>query len=614
MQLKTLLRIDKEDFIPILLVFSLALIARFFYLIDYSKVFFYPLLPYSDSYAYLSWAKDIAYGKVIADFAFMKWPLYAYFLSFLYKILFNNISLIYYFQFLLGALNCVLVYLIAKILFNRAVAFFASLVCVWYAIFIFYEGLLVYTALSLLLNSLFFLLFLIYKDRLTLLRLLGLGILLGICTLTQGNIIIFGILAIIGINMFYKQSRKGLIAGFSLFLAGLFMVLGLATLHNYLAEKDFLLLQGNTGINFYFGNNPQSNGLYHELDYFAPSQENWFRDSRVLASLESGRELKTSEVENYWFNRALNYIKGDPKRYMALAIKKFFYIFSGNEYVHDKEFAAAKKAHIFRFFFFDLRFILPLALLGMVSRIREYKKLFLLYLAVVVFSLSIVPFYINSRYRITIVPFLAIFAAYGFFNLINAIKAKRHRYYSMLVLFLLVFSWLVNFNPLFLGSNSVSSRVQSFNTHYFLAQEYYQRKDLLRVLQELNTASLLNPKSKKVLFFQGVVYFELEKLNEAEGKFKAALEVYPLEVDAYQNLGLIYLRQNRLGEAKEMFKKVISLDPKDIAAHFEMGRIYKQKGDFAKAEKELNFVLQKINPWRTEEIALIKNDLLSLKK
>ncbi|MBU1999356.1 MAG: tetratricopeptide repeat protein, partial [Candidatus Omnitrophica bacterium] len=268
----------------------------------------------------------------------------------------------------------------------------------------------------------------------------------------------------------------------------------------------------------------------------------------------------------------------------------------------------------FRFFFFDLRFILPLALLGMVSRIREYKKLFLLYLAVVVFSLSIVPFYINSRYRITIVPFLAIFAAYGFFNLINAIKAKRHRYYSMLVLFLLVFSWLVNFNPLFLGSNSVSSRVQSFNTHYFLAQEYYQRKDLLRVLQELNTASLLNPKSKKVLFFQGVVYFELEKLNEAEGKFKAALEVYPLEVDAYQNLGLIYLRQNRLGEAKEMFKKVISLDPKDIAAHFEMGRIYKQKGDFAKAEKELNFVLQKINPWRTEEIALIKNDLLSLKK
>ena len=149
-------QLDKKDFLPVLIIFTLAMIFRVFYLKDLVKTSVYPVLPYSDGYSYYLWAKDIASGELLGNKAFMQWPLYAYVLGFLFKITANNVLLVYLFQFILGAVNCVLVYFIGKQLFNRIVGFTAGLMCAWYGIFIFHEGLLIYTSLSLFFNSLLF--------------------------------------------------------------------------------------------------------------------------------------------------------------------------------------------------------------------------------------------------------------------------------------------------------------------------------------------------------------------------------------------------------------------------------------------------------------------------
>jgi 4-amino-4-deoxy-L-arabinose transferase-like glycosyltransferase len=154
----------------------------------------YPLLQDSDGYSYFTWAKDIASGDFLGSKTFTKWPLYAYFLGAMFKFFGSNISLVYAIQFVLGSVNSVLIYLISGILFkSRRVGFIAALLNILYGLYIFYEGLLIYTNLSLFLNLLLFLFLLLIKNNLSRMRIFGLGLFLGVCTILQANIIIFGI-------------------------------------------------------------------------------------------------------------------------------------------------------------------------------------------------------------------------------------------------------------------------------------------------------------------------------------------------------------------------------------------------------------------------------------
>ena len=77
---------DKKDSIFILIIFVLAIFLRLAYLADYRSTDIYPLLQDSDSQAYYNWGRDIASGDVLGSRAFMKWPLYAYFLAFFIKL------------------------------------------------------------------------------------------------------------------------------------------------------------------------------------------------------------------------------------------------------------------------------------------------------------------------------------------------------------------------------------------------------------------------------------------------------------------------------------------------------------------------------------------------
>ena len=160
-------KFDKRDVLIILFIFILAISIRMVYLNQYQSTNIYPVLAHSDSYSYYIWAKDIASGVLLGDRAFMKWPLYAYFLGFLFRFVGENISAIYLLQFVLGAISCCLVYMIARVIFNKSIGFVAALLCVFYGLFMFYEGLLIYTSLSLFLNLILFLWILNIKDNFT---------------------------------------------------------------------------------------------------------------------------------------------------------------------------------------------------------------------------------------------------------------------------------------------------------------------------------------------------------------------------------------------------------------------------------------------------------------
>jgi len=610
-------QINRKDIIFVAIILVLAMAFRVFYLMDYLNSRIYPVLQYSDSYSYLLWAKDISAGDLWGSKAFMKWPLYAYFLGSLLKLFKNNLAAVYLFQYLLGAINCVLIYFIARRIFNQGVGLIAGLLCAWCGLFIFYDSLLIYTNLSLFLNSLLFLFILGIADKPDNNKLFWAGIFLGICVIAQASIGLFGILAIIWVLKRQGESLRKLSYKFTIFFCALGIIVGSVTLKNLLAEKDFVLIAGNVGFNFYSGNNPQASGAFYCPPNIALNQEDMFRDSRIIASAETGRNLKTSEVSGFWFNKSFAFIRNEPGKWLGLLSRKINYVFSAKEFMHDLEYNfLSDKIRIFKVMFMDLRFILPFSLLGVFLAFRRFPQSALLYLALISSALSISLFFVTSRYRMVMLPYLVIFAAFGLVAVWNSLKDRRFIKFLLFCLALSLSFILIDANRLSVQKGMANSKFDSpaFGYHLDKAFVYESNSDYQDALKELNLAQGIEPDNYRVIFRQGVVYSRMDNLKPAEEKFKDTIRTNPLCQDAYYNLGLIYNRQSRFMEAEGVLKKAVLLDPDNVESRFELGLAYKATGSLSAAKQEFSLALKKINRWRSDERALIEKELKSLER
>jgi len=597
-----------------LAIFIIALALRLLYLIDYRKSEVYPVLPYSDGHSYLAWAKDIASGEIIGNKAFMKWPFYAYFLAAIFKFTSAGPAVVYLFQFFLGGLNCLLVYFIARHIFDRRTAFISGLCCAGYGLFIFYEGLLIYTSLSLFLNSLLFLYLLYIRAEPDNKKLFLAGILLGIAVITQANIIIFGVLALAWILIQTGKGFTRIWRGFLLFIFSLSLIIGLVTFRNYMLEKDLVLITGNLGLNFYCGNSPKSSGLFYCPREITPTQDGMFRDARIIAQLASGKAtpLKTSQVSAFWIKQAFVFIKDKPVEYARLFLRKIAFTFSPQEFVHDIEYHYIReRIRIFRFLFMDLRFILPFSILGMFFGMRRFKDTVFLYLVIATLSLSIAIFFVSARYRIMLAPFLIIFAAYALVNVWDTLKEGRYLKLSFIFVFLALVIFLAFNNRLGGNNQAVRSSEKDSNFLYHLekAKRYLGAENYKSALDELKKAGSIEQHNQLVALTYGAAYYQIGDLKAAEDKFKEAVSISPIYVDAYYNLGLLYNRMGRYSEAVEALKKGLSFDGEDPGMHFELGRAYKARGEFVSARNEFSLALAKINRWRLTEKRLIEAEL-----
>ncbi|MCM8799479.1 MAG: glycosyltransferase family 39 protein [Candidatus Omnitrophica bacterium] len=598
--------ISKKEFIFLISIFILAFNLRVLYLKDYENIrFYYPVLEGSDSYYYLNWAKSIVEKDFIGKKVFMQWPLYAYFLASLLKLFDFNLIYIYFFQFFLGSLNCILIYFICKNIFNKLVGFTATILYLCYGLFIFYEGLLLYSGLSAFLNSLLFLYFLYLRENLNKKTLFLIGIFLGICSITQAHIIIFGIIAVIFILLEKKLKFKKFTYNFIVFSIGLAIVLGLVSFRNYFVAKDRVLISAQLGLNFYLGNNPNNpKGLFYFPFYITPNSEAMFRDAKVLAKLEAGRDLKPSEVSNFYFKKALRFIVNNPYTYLKIIANKLFFIFSPKEYIHEWEFFGIKdKIELFKYLALDLKFLIAFFYLGLLFGLKNIRNNYLIYLALFSLSFGIILFFVSSRYRISIVPFMIVFASFGIYKSLALLFKKR--YFGFLSILLLAISMNVIFDR-----KETNSKTFEFISKLEKAIYYKDKRNYISALKELEVIS--NSDNPLVLHTLGELYYKLNNFEKSEEFFKKIILKYPFFVDAYYNLGFLYNQQRKYLEAKEILIKAISLDPEDIPAHFELAKAYKNLGEITKAKEEFWFVLNNYDLKDREEREKIEKEFLSL--
>jgi tetratricopeptide (TPR) repeat protein len=93
----------------------------------------------------------------------------------------------------------------------------------------------------------------------------------------------------------------------------------------------------------------------------------------------------------------------------------------------------------------------------------------------------------------------------------------------------------------------------------------------------------------------GNMYANKKNYDEAEKRYRRAIEIRDNSVLAHHNLGLIFLLKGNLDSAEIKFKKGISIDSLAPDGYFQMSNIYQQKGMIPEAISALE-KLQKIVP------------------
>jgi tetratricopeptide (TPR) repeat protein len=594
----TLRLFSKSGFIFAVIVF-LAFTLRLLYLNQ--TIDFIQPVESSDSYFYLQWAKDILRGNLLGKDVFYALPVFPYFLSLAYGFSGGEIFDLLLIQLFIGSINCGLIYILGKRLFNNQVGIIAAVIACGYRMFIFYDRMLLPASLTIFSGVLLALLLLKLRSNPSLRIWFCSGLFLGLCALICASFSLLAVVILFWIIYEYKKRpfKKRLLC-YVAFIFPFFLIIGVISLRNYLVAGDPVLITAHSGINFYIGNNAQAQGLFKAPPYMRPTQSGLIEDAHIIAEQMEGRRLKPSEMSAFWFNRGLNFIKSRPLSYLKLLGRKFVLFWNGKEHIDEVEYYVFEEnAGFSKFPFFRFSLICPLGLLGMFLSWPRRREVMPVYLLVFSLMLATIFFFINSRYRLVAVPYLIILAAFSVWQILEICRNGR---YKKAVLIVVLFFALYLVTNIKVTSYASPGLAFHYNKGTYLSEQGRYRE----AEKEFQTALKLNAFDFMSYLGLGNIYYRMGDFPRAIEQYKKSLAINPYFCDAHFNLGMVYDEIGYSKQAEQEFKEVLKFLPEDYAAHYNLGRIYQKRGASKAALKAYEQALE-INPGHQEILQAIES-------
>jgi tetratricopeptide (TPR) repeat protein len=578
-------------------LFILAFVIRLIYLNQIRSGPYFDT-PQIDALWHHNWAKEIAGGDWIGKEVFFRAPLYPYFLGIVYALFGESFYLSGLIQIIIGSLSCVLIFSLAKKLFNPTIGIIASVIACFYAPLIYHDAELLIPVLIIFLDLTLILLLLNAEVRLKKRWWLLAGIALGFSAIARPNILIFVPFVLLWICLkFWRENRNRIVSSGLFFLLGMILVTSPVTFRNWMVGKDFVLIASQGGINFFIGNNPISDGKTAKAAYVSLPLEGykdnvWITSIR-LAEKSLGKKLKPSEISDFWFGQGFHFIKTYPLKYLQLLGKKLYYFWNSYEIeIIRNIYFFSSWSSVLRLLLWDhlLRFpfgiISPLAILGIILNAKFWKRFFLIYAFILSYMFSVILFFVTSRHRLPVVPFLIIFASYSIYWLVE--KGKNHQYKSILVSLSILIPLLLVTNSNLFG---VKQRDLS-RTYNNLGMTYSKKGQHDAAIAVYEKGLEVNPNFAELHRNLGRAFWDTGRRDEAVKEYELAISLDPRMAGAYAELGYIYGRMNRDEEAFQVNRKALEIDSTQVRAHISLAFLYEKKGLYEQAAKEYQKALR----------------------
>ncbi len=410
----------KLEILFLVFVFLLALSIRLIYLTEItdSPIFSINLLKGIDTQTYVSWGRTIASGKWVGDEVFYMSPLFPYMLGVIFELCGENINTPCLVQVILGTLTCILIYGITRKIFGVAAACISSLISCFYGAFIFYTAVLLTETLAIFMISLaLFSLVNTFETKRKKSFLLS-GFLLGLSCLARPNFLVTALFLLLLI-LFRKRTKGDSPArtgdsrrvGLTLvFGAGLVLAILPVTVRNYVVSGRPVIISDQGLITFRIANSYDSVPLNFVYPKLPPMP--------VLSTAFWKHQLRKAVL--FWYGYEV------PQNVN-------YYLFM-------------KYSKILRLPLFPFWLIAPLGLTGIAIALFRHRGSPVLYIFIACHYVSVVLFFIISRFRLPIMTALIPFAA---FSIMTFYGQLRHRLYkkcclhfiSFIALMLLMIPW-----------------------------------------------------------------------------------------------------------------------------------------------------------------------------
>lgn len=302
---------------------------------------------------------------------------------------------------LFSGLGCILIYLIAKMIFGRKPALLAMLIAVFYPPFIYWNGKITPESLAILL-LLLAVYFLLRNKGGYLFNALLSGAFLGALAMTRS--MAYGLIPLLAFWVFFtqKDKRRALRQALIMVIAA-GLLIAPWVIRNYALHKKIVLASTEGGMTFYATHNPEvltkGGGDFYVLGL----------SPREVAGLSE------TQIDRYYYNKGLEFIKRHPAEYRKLLAGRFLRFWRFFPHTTDLPDSYNFK-HILVMLFTDG----PLIILGAIGLflLAASRFSYALLFALIIFNFNFVSVLVRSciRYRTMIMPFLIILSAYAIYH------------------------------------------------------------------------------------------------------------------------------------------------------------------------------------------------------
>ncbi|MEN6627431.1 MAG: glycosyltransferase family 39 protein [Candidatus Sumerlaeia bacterium] len=547
------------------------------------------------------WAKGIVTGDwtvpggcndpLIRMHPFGRPPGYAYFLAGIYAVAGVDHLAAILVQMALGLVNVVLAWRIGRWVFGRAAGLLAAAIMGSYWLLIDFEGELLDPTLTIALALLTALAVKSWLERPRWGLALAAGLLLGLLALVRPNFLPLAPLMAAG--LFFRRLPRGArpfhLAALAVGVAAAILPV---TLRNWRVGGELALISTNAGVNLYIGNNPESDLESPVIPGIEKLTHNpsWsqFDDLAIVRGLEGefGRRIGFAGASRYFSAKAWGYMKANPGRTLSRTARRAVRMLGPVEYSNNKMLALEREASPLLSRLpgnFPAVFILAAIgfaqwfLLARRSPIRppgfRPRHLFVCWMLAFLAVLygSYLLFFIEARYRIPMLPFLAIGAGFGGFNLAClAIQCK----------------W----KPLagWIAVNAVACALLWWPTagyapnraywHYLRATQYAGDRDVARFAAELEQAYRYDPDDPVITMKLGRARYYQGRRAESVELLRKSLAIKPDVFETCLSLGYALLDDGRLEEAAQALGRAVRLQPGDDSARVGLARALRLQG------------------------------------
>ncbi len=526
------------------------------------------LFPLIDSASYHRQALAILAGNTPEE-PFWQPPAYPYFLAAVYDVVGTKLIVARAVHALLGILLVGLTFWIARRLsLSARQACAAALVVALCGPLVFYASQLLPAVPAAVMLLLALGLVLRADRRGTAWAWLWAGLSIGLATITVVNILVLlPVAAVLAwrrtdsskrCSVFGVQSKR-----MGLLLAGVLLVIGSVSVRNRVVGKAWVTISTNGGINFYIGNN-----AHDEVSLSTQPGTDWERLSRL--PWMAGAKTPV-EAERWYWRESRLYALQNPGHFLRRVWDKLLAFWHGREVPRNFDLYGWRgESRLLAVLvgpgpglFVPGGILIPLGLLGLGLALRRGRAACTAAVTVLLFSLSVALVFPASRYRVPILPLMAIFAVLAAGWLWDQARTRCWGWLGAGLAALALLLLLAN-RPLAWPTDRVR-----YNAHLQNAM--------------------------------GAAMDVRGDLKGAEAAYRAALDIDPEFADAWFNLGTVKGRHGDLVGAQSCYRRAIVLRPDQERARVNLGVVLFRAGQTAAARSELETAIS-LNPFNQEAI------------